>query len=104
MKRLIIAVMLVAFACTIAYAAADVVTYESKKGNVTFDHKAHNELAENGCETCHESIFPKSREPINYKDKMHKTAEAEKTSCATCHHAGGESFETKGNCKKCHVK
>ena len=37
MKKLIVAVMLVAFAFTVAY-AADVVTYDSKKGNVTFLH------------------------------------------------------------------
>ncbi len=39
MKKLIIAIMLVAFAFTVAY-AADTVTYENKKGTVTFDHKS----------------------------------------------------------------
>ena len=40
MKKLIVALMLVAFAFTVAY-AADSVTYDSKKGAVTFDHKGH---------------------------------------------------------------
>jgi hypothetical protein len=50
MKRLIIAVMLVAFTFTLAY-AADTVTYENKKGNVTFDHKSHS--AKMDCKACH---------------------------------------------------
>ena len=50
MKKLIVAVMLVAFAFTVAY-AADVVTYDSKKGAVTFDHKMHADKL--GCEACH---------------------------------------------------
>jgi hypothetical protein len=35
---------------------------------------------------------------------MHKPAETGKTSCGSCHNPGGPSFETKGNCAKCHVK
>ena len=51
MKKLMIAVMLVAFTFTLAY-AADTVTYENKKGTVTFEHKAHGEKME--CTACHE--------------------------------------------------
>ena len=51
MKKLIVAMMLVAFAFTVAY-AADVVTYDSKKGAVTFNHKEHADKL--GCEACHE--------------------------------------------------
>jgi c(7)-type cytochrome triheme protein len=95
--------MLVALSA-IAQEAPDEIVFESKMGNVTFDHKAHTAAAKDDCEACHDKLFPQSREPINFKDKMHKTAEAEKTSCAGCHHNGGTSFETKGNCKKCHIK
>jgi c(7)-type cytochrome triheme protein len=84
--------------------APDKIVFESKMGNVTFDHKAHSESAEGDCTACHDKLFPQSREPINFKDKMHKTAEAAKTSCAGCHHDGGTSFATKGKCKTCHVK
>ena len=78
--------------------------FETKMGNVTYDHAAHVKRAKDDCKVCHTKLFPQSREPINFKDKMHKTAEAAKSSCAACHIAGGQSFETKGNCKKCHVK
>ncbi len=40
----------------------------------------------------------------NFKAGMHKPAEAKKASCAGCHHAGSNTFETRVNCKKCHVK
>ena len=80
------------------------IVFESKMGNVTFDHKTHGERAKGDCTVCHDKLFPQSREPINFKDKMHKTAEAAKTSCGGCHHEGGASFATKGNCKNCHVK
>jgi c(7)-type cytochrome triheme protein len=84
--------------------APDKIVFESKMGNVTFDHKVHTERVKEDCTACHDKLFPQSREPINFKDKMHKTAEAEKASCAGCHHEGGTSFATKGNCKNCHVK
>ncbi len=88
----------------IAAEAPDKIVFESKMGNVTFDHKAHTDRVDGKCETCHDKLFPQSREPINYKQGMHKPAEKAKKSCAACHHPGGEAFESKGNCKKCHVK
>jgi c(7)-type cytochrome triheme protein len=78
--------------------------FESKLGNVTFTHAKHIERAENKCETCHDSLFPQSREPINYAKGMHKPAETAKTACAACHHEGGKAFASKGQCKNCHVK
>jgi opacity protein-like surface antigen len=87
MKKLVIAVMLVAFAVTAVY-AADVVTYESKKGNVTFDHKAHSEL---GCDKCHEG------EPA--KIEIDKKA-AHGDACKSCHKKDGGPTK----CNACHVK
>jgi c(7)-type cytochrome triheme protein len=78
--------------------------FQAKMGNVTFDHAAHAKREKEDCKVCHDKLFPQAQEPIKFKDKMHKTAEAAKSSCAACHIAGGKSFETKGNCKKCHVK
>ena len=88
MKKLIIAVMLVAFTFTLAY-AADVVTYESKKGNVTFDHKAHSEKM--GCEKCHEGTPAKIAVD---KDAAHGAA------CKDCHKADGGPTK----CNDCHKK
>ncbi len=78
--------------------------FQSKMGNVTFDHAAHVKRAKGECATCHDKLFTQSNAPLNFKANMHKTAEEAKTSCGACHVAGGASFETKGNCAKCHVK
>jgi c(7)-type cytochrome triheme protein len=82
------------------------IVFETKMGNVTFQHVKHIERAKNDCKTCHDKLFPQSRAPINYKAGMHKTAEANKAACAACHVAGGTTFATAGNCSnsKCHVK
>jgi c(7)-type cytochrome triheme protein len=71
---------------------------------VTFDHAKHVEAAKKDCKACHPGLFPMEKAPLNYKEGMHKKAEAAKTSCAACHRPGGASFESKGNCQKCHVK
>jgi c(7)-type cytochrome triheme protein len=80
--------------------------FETKMGNVTFEHVKHQERVKGDCKICHEKLFPQSRAPIAYKAGMHKTAEANKTACAACHVAGGTAFVTAGNCSnsKCHVK
>jgi cytochrome c553 len=88
MKKLIVAVMLVAFAFTTAY-AVDVVTYESKKGNVTFDHKAHSEMMD--CAKCHEG------EPA--KIAVDKKG-AHKDTCKSCHKDMGGPTK----CNDCHKK
>lgn len=81
--------------------------FESKMGNITFQHAKHAERAKGDCKVCHEKLFQQSaKAPLNYKAAMHKTAETGKTSCAACHVAGGAAFATVGNCanSKCHVK
>jgi cytochrome c553 len=88
MKKLIIAVMLVAFAFTLAY-AADTVTYESKKGAVTFDHKGHSEKME--CAACHEGTPAKI--------EIDKKA-AHGDSCKGCHKTEGGPTK----CNDCHKK
>ena len=88
MKKLMIAVMLVAFTFTLAY-AADTVTYDSKKGAVTFDHKAHGEKMD--CAVCHEGTPAKI--------EVDKTA-AHGDTCKGCHKK--ESGPTK--CNDCHKK
>jgi c(7)-type cytochrome triheme protein len=78
--------------------------FKAKTGNVTFDHAKHSEREKNDCKTCHPKLFPQSQGPLNFAKGMHKPAEAQKKSCAACHVAGGKAFESKGQCKKCHVK
>jgi c(7)-type cytochrome triheme protein len=94
----------VAFNVLMAQKAPDSIVFTAKTGNVTFDHAAHVKKANGDCKACHDKLFAQSKVAINYKAGMHKTAEAAKTACAGCHYPGGPSFETKGNCGKCHVK
>lgn len=85
--------------------APDDFTYDAKMGKVTFSHAKH--LAKTGgkCETCHPKLFKQAKGNLgDYKQGMHKKAEASKTACAACHVEGGTAFATKGNCKNCHVK
>jgi c(7)-type cytochrome triheme protein len=80
-------------------------TFETKQGAVTFDHGKHLAAGKDDCTACHDKLFKQEKGgALNYKEGMHKKAEAAKTSCASCHVAGGASFESKGNCNKCHVK
>jgi c(7)-type cytochrome triheme protein len=83
------------------------IVFETKMGNVTFQHVKHIEREKNDCTVCHPKLFQQSaKAPLNFKPAMHKTAEANKTSCGACHNAGGAAFSTTGNCtnNKCHVK
>ena len=85
--------------------AADKLVFQAKMGNVTFDHAKHTERAKGDCKVCHDKLWPQdAKAPLNFKAGMHKVAEKGKTSCATCHVAGGASFVSTGNCAKCHVK
>ena len=79
-------------------------TFETKQGNVVFNHEKHLAAAKGDCKTCHPGLFPEEKAPLNFKEGMHKKAEADKKSCGACHHAGGTAFETKANCAKCHQK
>jgi c(7)-type cytochrome triheme protein len=83
----------------------DQLTFKTKQGNVIFHHAQHVKAAKNDCKVCHDKLWPQSSTaPLNYKAGIHKVAEAKHTSCGFCHHAGGSSFESKGNCTKCHTK
>jgi len=110
MRTLIAAGTVIAFALAAGAILAEdkkppeKVTYEAKPGPVTFDHAKHVERVKTDCKACHDAIFPEAKAPLNYKESMHKKAETDKKSCAACHVAGGKSFESKGNCQKCHLK
>jgi c(7)-type cytochrome triheme protein len=85
--------------------APEKLTFNTKMGNVTFNHAAHLMRAGGDCSKCHPSVFQQDKTaPLNFKANIHKTAETNKTSCGTCHNPSGPAFETKGNCNKCHVK
>lgn len=113
-ERVYMRVLIAMIACVCLMAAAVVLAgeaeapaemvFEAKTGNVTFDHAGHAAKANDDCTVCHDKLFKKERGDLNFKKGMHKPAEKAKISCGACHHAGGEAFETKGNCKKCHVK
>jgi len=88
MKKLMIAVMLVAFTFTFTLAyATDTVTYDSKKGAVTFDHKGHSDKMD--CAVCHEGTPAKIAVD---KDAAHGVT------CKDCHKKDGGPTK----CNDCH--
>ena len=85
--------------------APDKLVFDAKMGNVTFNHASHAAGQKGNCAVCHTKLFPESAAaPLNFKPKIHATAEADKTSCGACHNPAGPAFAIKGNCAKCHVK
>lgn len=79
--------------------------FETKQGKVTFNHATHVKAAKNDCKVCHDKLFAQdAKAPLNFKAGVHRPAEAKAISCGACHRPGGTSFESKGNCVKCHVK
>jgi c(7)-type cytochrome triheme protein len=111
MRKLTLLVLLLSFICVFALIAQDKkappkMTFTSKMGNVTFDHDAHSKREKNNCKACHDTLWKQEKGDLKFKQGMHKPAEAAKTSCGACHHAGGKSFAAtaKENCSKCHVK
>ncbi|MDY0189507.1 MAG: cytochrome C [Desulfuromonas sp.] len=93
MKKLIVALMLVAFAATTAM-AGDVVTYECKKGNVTFDHAMHGEKVVDSCKNaaCHGDATP-AKIAVD-KNTAHNAL------CKNCHKTNAGPTK----CNDCHIK
>lgn len=93
MKKLLVALMLVAFAASTTF-AGDIVKYECKKGTVTFNHKMHGEKVVDSCKNaaCHGAAAPAKIE-VNKKTAHSKM-------CKTCHKTNAGPTK----CKGCHVK
>jgi c(7)-type cytochrome triheme protein len=78
----------------------------AKNGNIVFDHAAHLKRERNNCKACHPSPFAQdNKAPLGFKPP-HKREEDKRTSCGSCHRAGGTAFDSKANCTngKCHIK
>ncbi len=86
MKRLFVALLAAGFIASTAF-AADVFTYEAKNGNVTFNHKAHQEKL-GDCAKCHEGTPAKIEVNKDFAHKTCKGCHAEMngpTKCGDCH-------------------
>lgn len=90
MKKIIAAVALTIFAAGTAL-AADTITLPAKNGNITFNHKMHQDTLKD-CKICHEK-GPGKIEGFG-KDFAHKT-------CKGCHETK-KAGPTK--CGECHKK
>lgn len=88
MKKVLVAVMLVAFAASAAL-AADTVVLKAKNGDVSFNHKAHSGKID--CKTCHGDAAP---------GKMTLGKEKAHALCKDCH--SKQNGPTK--CADCHKK
>lgn len=88
--------IITAVAITLAFAvsamAADTITFPTKMGAVTFQHKAHQERLKN-CKICHEKEVGKIEGGFS-KDWAHKT-------CKGCH---TEKKAGPTKCGECHKK
>ena len=91
MNKLIVA-LVAAFAFAGTAVAADTMTFDTKNGKVTFNHKGHQEKLKD-CKLCHES--DKGGKIAGWgKDKAHAT-------CKKCHE---EKKAGPTKCAECHVK
>lgn len=88
MKKLLAAVMLVAFAATATF-AADTVVMKAKNGDVTFNHKAHSTSMD--CKTCHGEGTP---------GKVELDKDAAHALCKDCHTKQGKGPTKCGDCHK----
>jgi cytochrome c553 len=91
MKRLIAAAALIVFTAGMALAAGpDTISLPSKKGNISFPHKKHQEQLKN-CTLCHEKSAGGKIEGLNmtWAHKTCRGCHEEKkmgpTSCGDCH-------------------
>ncbi|HTP64901.1 MAG TPA: cytochrome c7 [Geobacteraceae bacterium] len=91
MKRIIAAAAITVFAAGIAM-AADTMTFPAKNGDVTFNHKAHQDKLKD-CKACHAADAGGKIEGFG-KDWAHKT-------CKGCHQDKGAGPT---NCGGCHKK
>ena len=96
MKKLLVALMLVTFAASSVY-AAKVFTYETKMGDVTFDHDLHKGM---GCKNCHHAGMKGCKE-CHDGDKAMSAKDAFHQNCKGCHQEKGQGPT---GCKECHVK
>lgn len=90
MKQGIIALAAVSIWASMAW-AADTMTFKASLGDVTFNHKAHQEMLKD-CSKCHEK-GPGKIEGFG-KDWAHKT-------CKGCH---ADMKKGPTSCKECHKK
>lgn len=91
MKRIIAAAALTLFTAGLAM-AADVMTFKAKNGDVTFNHKKHQEALKD-CKACHAKPEGGKIEGFG-KDIAHKT-------CKGCHE---EKKMGPTKCGECHKK
>lgn len=90
MKNTIIIATVLVFACVTVATAADVMTFENKKGTITFEHKKHQERVSGDCTKCHEGTPGKFGIDKTFG---HKT-------CKGCHEEMGGPTK----CNDCHQK
>jgi flavoprotein len=90
MTRIALSLIVVLAAASLSH-TADILSFPSKNGNVTFNHKKHTEMLRE-CRNCHEKSPGKI---ANFgKDYAHKT-------CKGCHEVRGVGAT---KCAACHKK
>jgi DmsE family decaheme c-type cytochrome len=77
--------------------------FDTKLGKVSFDHYIHIAMVGEDCTSCHNKLFPMTRDPLGYSGDLHRTAETNQSACAGCHYPGGIAFASADNCERCHA-
>ena len=90
MNKTVIIAMVLLFAFVTVANSADVMTFENKKGTITFNHKAHQDKLGGDCTKCHEGTPGKFGIDKTFG---HKT-------CKSCHKDMGGPTK----CNDCHQK
>jgi hypothetical protein len=88
MKKLVLIMAMLTFVGVNVAIAADVVVYENSKGNITFNHKAHQERVAGDCTKCHEGTPAKIAVDKDFGHNVCKACHKEMngpTKCNDCH-------------------
>lgn len=88
MKKTVIIALALIFACVTVATAADVMTFENKKGTITFEHKKHQDALGGDCTKCHEGTPGKFGLDKKFGHKTCKGCHKEMgapTKCSGCH-------------------
>ena len=90
MKKFVIIATTLIFASITVATAADVMTFENKKGAVTFKHKEHQDRLNGDCSKCHEGT----------PGKFGISKEFGHNTCKGCH----KEMNGPTKCNDCHKK
>ncbi len=108
-KNVFVLLVVMSLFAALTYAAApEKINFKSKKGDVAFDHKAHEKYKDVTCKTCHHKMTAAT--PDKKCRDCHKVKVEGKTPCLKnamhkqCKDCHKKAKKGPTKCKECHVK